>query len=210
MTSAPARAIDLVIAEAAKPILKAAGYKRSARHFHREADGLVRVVHFQASAWNDATSARFTINLHVTCSGFHEAFTGEPFPKNPGSAAAFAEERIGRVMPENRDVWWTVEPNADTKAVSAEVEKALREYGLPFLARFESKAQLLAAYDAGKSLPGYGAQHLFCHAVLLTEAGRAAEAEDALRRELEGATTEWYDDGIREFAGRLGLDLART
>jgi hypothetical protein len=68
-------------------------------------------------------------------------------------------------MPENRDVWWTVEPNADTKDVNAEVEKALREHGLPFLAQFESKAQLLTAYDAGKSLPGIEAMHL-CTATL--------------------------------------------
>jgi hypothetical protein len=51
---------------------------------------------------------------------------------------------------------------------------------------------------------------MHCHAVLLIEAGRATEAEDVLRRELESASTEWYNDSIREFAGRLRLDLART
>ncbi|WP_433263642.1 DUF4304 domain-containing protein [Micromonospora vinacea] len=36
-------------------------------------------------------------------------------------------------MPENRDVWWDLDEEADAKAVASEVVAAISAYGLPAL-----------------------------------------------------------------------------
>src|SRR5262249_25392749 len=111
--SETSRLIDQIIATGPAPLLKERGYRQLARSFNAATDGLYKVVQFQSSMWNTPDSARFTSNLMIALPYFHEKWKGQPFPKNPGSAAPILSQRIGHLMPEKQDYWWKVTPKSN-------------------------------------------------------------------------------------------------
>jgi hypothetical protein len=63
--SAISERIDVVVREGLNPILKALGYRKSARTWRHFAAGCIRVVNLQGSWTNAGDSGSFTINLGV-------------------------------------------------------------------------------------------------------------------------------------------------
>jgi hypothetical protein len=212
MKSETSRLIDQIIKTGPAPLLKEAGYRKLARSFHADAGGLFKVVQFQSSMWNTPDSARFTVNLNIALSYFHEKCMGEPFPKNPGSAAPVLSQRIGYLMPEQRDFWWEVTPKSDVDGIASHLTKALSEGGLPFLDRHANIQALTEA--AEQAVERKGAMHPMTMnpelglAILLSFQGKAAEAARVLQDLAKNNTHAGFAETIAEIAERLELKLA--
>jgi hypothetical protein len=203
----PAQTLDEVLAAIA-PLLAARGYRKSARNFVAQAEGVARVVQVQSSQLKKPEEASFTINALVTSVAFHEAYAGKPFPKNAGSAEPVVQAGIGRLMPDGEPLWWSLKPGVSAALVARDVEKLLEEKVLPFLARFASEAALLRELEKGDELPGFSAMRERCRAVLLAKAGRKDEARQALARLLEANADEGLEgfrESVNQLARRIGL-----
>jgi len=207
--SPSSRAVGEVIRIGPAPMLKARGYRRTARTFFQHEGELYKVVNFQASRWNSPDCAEFTVDLSVVLPFFHEMWTGRTFPRNPGSAAPMVQERIGTLMPTGRDHWWEVRAEVNVSAVAEEVRESLEKYGLPYLDSNASTVALMERLESGLALPGVLPPHpLLCRAILLTYYGCLQEAGEAIRSLAQSNTHEGFGQTIIAIAGRLGLEVA--
>jgi hypothetical protein len=206
--SETSRLIDRIIATGPAPRLKERGYRKLARSFNAATDGLYKVVQFQASMWNTPDSARFTVNLMIALPYFHEKWTGQPFPKNPGSAAPVLSLRIGQLMPAKQDYWWEVTPKSNIEAIVSHVTNALTEYGLPYLDRHADILVLTDAAERKDAMRRMAVNPELCLAILLSFQGKATEARRVIQELAAGNTHEGFGNTIKRIARRLNLKVA--
>lgn len=204
---APAQTLDEVL-RSVTALLTGSGYKKSARSFVAQADGVARVIQFQTSQLKKPDEASFTLGLSVTATAFHEAFTGAAFPKNAGSAEPVVQAEVGRLMPDGEPVWWSLKPGVSSALIAKEVAALLKDPVLPFLARFGNEAALLDELTRGAALPGFVAIRDRCRAVLLAKRGRKKEAAGVLAALLEKNSAdglEGFRDSVHALAKRIGV-----
>lgn len=180
--SPTSRMIDRILDSGVKPLLADYGYRKSGRAFFLTENGLFKIVQVQSSQWNTPEQAQFTINLLVTFPYFHETYQGQPFPKNPVSALPLVQQRIGGLRPDGKDHWWQLTPESDADAVGREVAGGLSDYGLLFLNRFQSLADLASLLDTEVGLPCIAGNALVYRAVVLSCLGDAGGANRTLQR----------------------------
>src|SRR5690348_54537 len=109
--------------------LGAAGFRRQGHHLHRRSDGLVHGFNFQASRGMAVRAGAFTVNLLVSSESMYRCWTGR-VPANPATMFFPIQRRIGSLMPERDDQWWSAE--TEPTILSHEVAAALVTHGLPF------------------------------------------------------------------------------
>jgi Domain of unknown function (DUF4304) len=206
LRSESSRLVDAAIAAGPAPLLKAAGYRKLARSFHAHAAPFTTVVHFQASMWNSPASARFTVNLNIVLPFFHEKWTGQPFPKNPASAAPVASQRIGQLMPEKLDHWWEVASGYGIDGIASQLSSALSDFGLPFLDRY-SNLDLLVQEVQDKSATYRVGNPDLCLAILLSYRGEVSKAVRVLEALQQRTSHEGFAATIRTIAHRLGMRI---
>jgi len=163
--------------------LRAADYKKSGTMFYRRFDRGLRLLGFQRSRWSSAAEAQFTINLCVYYPALIALDTDEPrlplptWPPAKHRMPTLAERnaspstRIGQVMLERRDHWWSVTDGSDPSPVHDAVVGAIHELGIPWLDHASDLAWL-ASYYRGFSLRAAAR----CYVLL----GDLAAARDAL------------------------------
>jgi hypothetical protein len=145
MGKSPARAaLDEVIRLGVSPALGALGYRKAGDTFRRERERCVQVVNVQASKWNTAEKAAFTVNVGVFFPAVHARMElgWEPGPRGPSEAACTVRARLGALM-DGRDRWWIVRPpswrrsllGGDPARVAEEVRAPLEQTALPWLER---------------------------------------------------------------------------
>lgn len=206
--SEPSRLIERIIATGPALLLKEAGYRKVARSFIAETGGLFKIVQFQGSKWNTPDSVRFTVNLMIALPYFHEKWTGQPFPRNPGSAAPVLSQRIGHLMPENQDFWWKVTPKSDVERIASHVTSALTDAGLPFLEEHADLQVLVEVAERKDAMPRMGCNSELGLAILLNFQGKPSEAGRVVQELSKENTHEGFADTIRLIARRLELKVA--
>lgn len=116
--STSAALIDLIVREHVAPLMKRAGYRKTGRNWHRDSPPTVRVVNVQGSSWNCPDSAQFTVNLGLFFPAAAELASGEPVAaRNVPEYACTIRQRIGLLMPQRSDMWWTLTDVGDTAVV---------------------------------------------------------------------------------------------
>lgn len=176
LVASPAELTDQVIRDFVSPVMKAAGYRKTARNWHSDSGRAVKVVNVQGSAWNSRDRSQFTVNLGIW---FPEAesLAGSPDRPNrtPPEYQCTVRQRIGHLMPEERDVWWELEPQVELRSIGDEVTAAIVNYALPWLSRCSDP---LAAFDYLRSRGHRGHSPVKAFALALS-AGRDDLAQAA-------------------------------
>jgi hypothetical protein len=203
--SPSSKAVDAVIQGKVKSILKSEEFKKSGRSFHRQKGEVLQVVNFQTTWLNTPDEAQFTINLNVVLPFYHEKWTGQPLPKDPGSAAAVCSRRLGHILPEGTDRWWTVTPSTDFAAVSHEVAELIRSVGLPYLEKVANLQYLCEKLGSGKHFPGMLMNQPLAFAILLCHLGREGEARRVIDETRRKNRAEGFCKTIDQIQERLGL-----
>jgi hypothetical protein len=119
------QAIAVISRDYCRPLLKPHGFKTRTNGFWRQTDGLLHDIGFQASMWGNANSGRFTINVGVTHPQMYALFVRRPIAKNPSSSHWPITQRIGFLMPEKHDHWWSVDETTDVSMLGKEVATTL-------------------------------------------------------------------------------------
>src|SRR5215467_1430359 len=112
MTSQIAESIDQLIKYGVAQLMKANGFSRSGRTFHRAEGEDWQVVNLQASQSNVGEIGRFTINLGVYLPRI-SVLAGKPVPGKPKEYECTHRERIGRCMAGGLDQWWEINASTD-------------------------------------------------------------------------------------------------
>lgn len=127
------------------PAIVRMGFEGKKRSYRRTRNGLLDIVDIQLWKYNDATRARFTIELGICVPVALEMTAAlqsfsyfRPSIANPGITECAERERLGILMPEPRDRWWTMSSGTDPSDVANEVIANLQRFGIPWLERHES------------------------------------------------------------------------
>lgn len=124
------------------PTLKNAGFHRRGADFSRKYGEALQVVSLQLSSWNTNELGRFTLNIGVHFTRVATLLFGkDPMPPNPRESSCLLRGRVGLLMPEQNDHWWSVTPETNGEAVSDELAGVCSSYVLPWLEQFKSVAE---------------------------------------------------------------------
>ena len=99
-----------------------------------DALGAARLPEVEAS---NAKDVRFTVNVTVVSkrawveARSERSYLSERPSANSGYGAFARQLRIGHLLPDRQDKWWTVDTRASMESVKVEVLDAIRTYALP-------------------------------------------------------------------------------
>ena len=136
MTTAQ-EAFTSMMTEQMGPGLRALGFKGSGQVFTLPDDDHVAQIGFQKSTYSDSTAIRFTINVSViSLEAWAESRHRKPhLPAKPSPSvfygSPFWQKRVGKLLPDQEDIWWWVHAGQDATSVASEVLTIVRDYVLP-------------------------------------------------------------------------------
>lgn len=125
--------IDYVVKVGMHPPLKREGFLKSSRTFRRSRTGCIQIVNVQGSWTNHDDEGQFTVNLAVyfpEAAKIHGSFQ---ITDRPSASDCMVTQRIGHLMPAQRDYWWSFDSKSDLDKIAQEVSSACVKYGLPWL-----------------------------------------------------------------------------
>jgi hypothetical protein len=214
--SKPQQAMDEIQANV-RPFLKELGFRARARAFNRlTSDGLTQVIEFQMGRFDPPGTyyneirknvyGEFTVNIGVFVPELHEY----SFPRK---RLPFIHEydcriraRLGSIGPERQDIWWELR---EVPHQSADIFHRIERDALPFLAKFETRETILAAWMPERPIEDTdfarftrSREQLAC-GIILAAQGRRDEARSFLLASMEHLKHHPSSAGIRRFLESL-------
>lgn len=198
--------INSIIQLALAQPLKAAGFVKQARVFRRTlADGGIEVVAIQGGKYNEGSRGEFTVDLGLYLPAI-AALTGAAALENPQAWQCHIHTRIGHLMPhKQQDFWWPIDEHSNDAAIAAELQTAVIQHGLPWLAALQPAAFKTIGADFYRLPGGKPVLNPFHAAALCLLADAPEQARQRLLIGLENKPSS--ADAIRAFAERHGLTL---
>lgn len=208
--------------EAVGEYLKSLNFRKRHHTFNKILEpGLVHVISFQKGAYQASNPpdappyrinlyGRFTINLSVYVSEIREIeWNSDTQPawspnKFIPEMDCHIRKRIGQIMPEERDTWWGLQ--SDVEQLSAHVFFLLQEYGLPFLANYNSRELTIQELERGRSTAlVYG----LYESIMLWKQGKQEQAKNVLIEDYQTYLIERpnFTKRILKLADRMGIQL---
>ncbi len=136
--------------------LTTAGFKRQGRIFRRVVGEAQQIVDIQLWKYNDARSARFTLELGVCyplllaeVAALPQFAYFRPQLAKPSITECIERTRIGMLFDEVEDHWWSVETNPASVPDAQDIIVPLMSRGLPWLQRYSSLAEICHAGTPG-------------------------------------------------------------
>ncbi|MCW3466636.1 DUF4304 domain-containing protein [Chitinophaga nivalis] len=129
--------------------LKSNNWKKQGKTFYFSQDNNWGLINFQNSTDNQE-EILFTINLAVSSTVLRK-FEDKDLTKMPGIVRCHWTERIGFLMPVNKDFWWEIDATTDLLALSREIIEILVQKGIPEIKKHMSDHALIAHWIRGES-----------------------------------------------------------
>ena len=165
--------------------LQQRGFGRRAAVFFHVRAGNWALIEFQKSQKTNADAVVFTVNVGVVSERLARFFSIPLKPNQlPEASDWHWRQRLGFLMPESQDKWWTLKPSTRIEEVSREIEAAL-EMALPEIEKHLQDESLRDLWLTGRSPGLTEVQRLKNLAVLVKALGpenRVAPILDELRR----------------------------
>jgi len=162
------------------PDLRANGYSGSGQDFHRRYRRNWAAINFQRSSWSTASELTFTANL-----GTKSALVIEDQGGDPGTPPREVEcdwrSRIGGLLPDRLDMWWTVRSDmlrAELDVLGETIAGLLIRRAMPELERMAEDRAILESFQASLRPKVLG--NLDVVAPILRALGPVSEYERAL------------------------------
>lgn len=122
------------------PELKKLGFTAKGRVLKRPKDDAVQIIEFLNWKYNDAESARFTVEVGVCFPGILEEVAQveefsfyRPYLENPEIVVCSRRERLGMFMQPAQDHWWTITALDGVTPNPAEILEPLFDKAIPWL-----------------------------------------------------------------------------
>ena len=129
-----AKLIDDAIRSDLAKRLKADGYRKSGRTFYSADDSRTAVVNVQGSKSNLGDEGTFTINLGVYFPDVAKITNALPITgRFPKEYDCTIRQRLGVLMTDGNDFWWSVNSDTDLDALAKNVGDAWSQHGKPWM-----------------------------------------------------------------------------
>lgn len=130
-----------MLKETISPGLRSLGFTGSGGRYLLPSETHWARIGFQKSAYGPEQQVRFTFNISVVSKADWQRIRAnydklanleKPSPTvGHGPRGTFHWERIGLLMPEQRDLWWNVDSTTDTHALGRVVISHVEAFALP-------------------------------------------------------------------------------
>jgi hypothetical protein len=130
--------------------LKPRGYVKGGSAFRLRNSDTICIISLQGSASSTSTLAKVTVNLGVHVPALQDPQRPE---KNPSVSSSQWRQRIGHLMPENEDIWWSIHSAEEAMSVATVIARCIEQFGLPALAEVSTVQALQRLWESGSS-PG--------------------------------------------------------
>ena len=135
-----------------RPSMAASGFRPRSQNFLCETPECWGVINFQKSRYSPVNEKSFTINLAIASKRILE-YQGKPTSAPPPSYAChWVETRIGTLMHDHKDKWWTLSNEASYASVESEVKQALSDLAIPLIKPHLTEQGLLELWAS--NMPG--------------------------------------------------------
>jgi hypothetical protein len=151
MMATTRKSFDLIVGAVAT-LLKPLGYRRRGATFLKENPEVVGMINIQRSTKSTSERILFTINVGVCLIDLHNLL-GSPGTTPSSETECQVRARIGSLMPEQRDHWWSLEGDGDAATILREVVAAVEGYAAPYIDQYLSRNAVIFLWKSGKS-PG--------------------------------------------------------
>lgn len=203
------RPIEIVLRHIERD-LEPAGYKRAGRTFRiRNAVADWGLINVQSSSKSTAQAQLVTVNLAVSL-GIIRKFDSPTDDRIPHYSEGHWDSRIGHLLPERDDKWWTVaSPMPDHEALE-DIAGAVREIGVPTVAAHMSSIALRDLWITGPVPFLSNLRRLRQLLIVLAHNGprdRFNEFAEILRGEAAG--DEWWEAKAAATVDRLSAEIGR-
>jgi hypothetical protein len=142
----------LIILNCLAPVLREAGYCKAGRcTFMAQDEETKRFVHVQPSRTTTTDYLVFTINLGVLSMTLAKRMRCDT--AKHGILDCHWQERLGFLMPDPQDRWWTASTDAEALEVGKLVADLVKTFAIPELNRLTSTQALATLWRSGRS-PG--------------------------------------------------------
>ncbi|SCB58783.1 protein of unknown function [Rhizobium aethiopicum] len=182
-----AHSIDEVIKLGFADLLRAHGFRKSGRTWHKADGENWLIANVQASSSNFGDRGRFTINLGAYMTSVAVLSGQHAIDGKPKEYDSTVRERLGNLA-YGQDHWWIIEPGANLSAISADLVEKMQSVGLPWLDAHRDLSNVAAALRDSPSLQSFSAAWL---AGDKAEATRRLEAAIASRPAAKERFTAW-------------------
>jgi len=118
------------------PRLRECGLKGSGQNYSIKSDSHWALIGLQKSMFSDSTGLKFTINLYVVSKAEWEATRQDRsyLPAKPTANVHWPVgwvKRIGYLMPQGQDYWWSVDSTTNLQGLVSEVVEAICNKAVP-------------------------------------------------------------------------------
>ncbi len=131
-------------------ILKPRGYVRTGSTFRLRNSDTVCIISLQSSTSSTSALARVTVNLGVHVPALQDSERPE---ESPSAWSSHWQQRIGHLLPEKKDVWWSIHSVEEGSLIATEIVGCMERFGLPALTQLSTVSALRRLWESGCS-PG--------------------------------------------------------
>ncbi|MFN8360307.1 MAG: DUF4304 domain-containing protein [Candidatus Kapaibacterium sp.] len=113
--------------------LKAAGFTKQGNTFYLQRDSNWGIINFQKSMSSTKQAVKFTINLGVQSTSICKVLKYKEKVDKPTIGVCHWTERIGFLLPQKQDYWWTISDDTDLEELIVELSNVVGELAVPEL-----------------------------------------------------------------------------
>lgn len=194
-----------LMASELQAMFTARAFRKRGLTFYRRAGDNFALVQFQKSVHSTATDVEFTVNLGVFSAHLQRELAQvawvPPVKDVPTESACHLRRRLGFLLPEARDTWWTLKPETSTSALGAMLRELLDRHAFPFLDELTTDEGLRDYWTARQESGPHGLALL----ILYRDIGPREVAAPLLERLLASAAPD--ATGYRASLERLAATL---
>jgi hypothetical protein len=160
-----------MISRVVSPPLKKLGYKKMGNAFYISVEGNWGIIDFQPSQKLVSNQITFSINIGIASKRVLNflGFDGENH--RPDIWDTQLRVRLGHLMPENNDIWWTVDQETNVDELGQLISDLVTKFAIPAIQAYITDESLRDLWIAGKSPSLTEFQRLLYLSVLAKQIG---------------------------------------
>ena len=158
-----------LIKECLKPLLNESDFKGRNNTFISKKDDVWSLINFQKSRKSSATEIIFTVNVGIASSALFDFYA--KVVKQPTIEDCHYRQRIGFLLPQHSDKWWTINSDTNMETLCEDLKKCLSEYVFIEIEKYSSNSALRDLWLSDKCPGLTDTQRLMNLSVLLKNIG---------------------------------------
>jgi hypothetical protein len=171
-----------MISEVVSPPLKTLGFTKLHNTFYYPNKGNLGIMNFQKSDKSNSKEIIFTVNAGIWSKRIQNFLGQVGQNKKPDIWDAHWRVRIGNLLSEKNDIWWTFTNGTNIEELGKTILNIVKDYAFPAILEFISDEALRDLWLSGKSPSITEFERLLYLAVLLKQIGPLENLDTTIKK----------------------------